>query len=754
MNFQFSVSGFLKKNLPARLAVLLTAFLALALFYSLILPLFEGPDEDDHFRYAKIIADQRALPVQLFEPGGGAAGHQGWQPPLYYSLAAALISPVDTSDFSQHLWRNDAATFVGDPACCGRNIYYHTDSENLPFTRTTLAVHLARLLSILFGAVTVAATYKLTETVLRGSPRFAATRHALALAAAAVVAFNPSFLFASALVSNDAALAALSSLVLVMWVRILTDQSTPTLKSAMFLGLLVGLALLVKTTAVGLIPFSVFVLLVVGWRKRDWRFLFAGSAVMLATIVFLAGWWFVRNTVLYGDPIAYRLMTASAIFPRAGPLTLPELFQISLPWLWQTFWGGPTPGDFSLLLLLALALLTALAFIGIVVGVVRISNFEFRISVFLLAAWLGFILVAQIQFIQTTIGADQGRYLFPAIAAMALLFVVGLSELGRWIEFRVSNLEFVISPSIILVFFLLALFVPLAYTVPAYAHPALASESDLARATHPLQTDFANLIELRGYDLDARSVKPGDALRVTLYWRALARMSESYRVFVHLVGQNDRMAGGTDVIPARGAFPTVYWKPGDALRDVVLVPVAANAAPGKYAIEVGLYPVGKPAERLNVIGSDDARALLESIKVAPRQTLTYSPQTRVDANFAGKAKLIGYDVSNLAKDSQGLGLVLYWQSLALFDRDYTVFVHALDASGKTIAQADQQPQGGNYPTSLWEPGEQIRDDYVLALPPGDYRIEIGLYRADTGERVPVSGEDGKVDHVEFVGAVR
>jgi len=754
LNFQFSVSGFLKKNLPARLAVLLTAFLALALFYSLILPLFEGPDEDDHFRYAKIIADQRALPVQLFEPGGGAAGHQGWQPPLYYSLAAALISPVDTSDFSQHLWRNDAATFVGDPACCGRNIYYHTDSENLPFTRTTLAVHLARLLSILFGAVTVAATYKLTETVLRGSPRFAATRHALALAAAAVVAFNPSFLFASALVSNDAALAALSSLVLVMWVRILTDQSTPTLKSAMFLGLLVGLALLVKTTAVGLIPFSVFVLLVVGWRKRDWRFLFAGSAVMLATIVFLAGWWFVRNTVLYGDPIAYRLMTASAIFPRAGPLTLPELFQISLPWLWQTFWGGPTPGDFSPLLLLALALLTALAFIGIVVGVVRISNFEFRISVFLLAAWLGFILVAQIQFIQTTIGADQGRYLFPAIAAMALLFVVGLSELGRWIEFRVSNLEFVISPSIILVFFLLALFVPLAYTMPAYAHPALASESDLARATHPLQTDFANLIELRGYDLDARSVKPGDALRVTLYWRALARMSESYRVFVHLVGQNDRMAGGTDVIPARGAFPTVYWKPGDALRDVVLVPVAANAAPGKYAIEVGLYPVGKPAERLNVIGSDDARALLESIKVAPRQTLTYSPQTRVDANFAGKAKLIGYDVSNLAKDSQGLGLVLYWQSLALFDRDYTVFVHALDASGKTIAQADQQPQGGNYPTSLWEPGEQIRDDYVLALPPGDYRIEIGLYRADTGERVPVSGEDGKVDHVEFVGAVR
>lgn len=730
---------------PTGLTVLLVAFLALALFYSIIIPLFEGPDEDDHFRYAKFIADHHALPVQLFEPGGGVAGHQGWQPPLYYSLTALLIAPIDTSDFEQHLWRNYAATFVGDPSCCGRNIYYHTDSENFPYTNTTLAVHLARLLSIFFGAVTIAATYKLTETVLRNSQII--TRHTLALAAAAFVAFNPSFLFASALVSNDAPLAALSALVLLSWVRLVTDENAPRLKTAALLGILIALALLVKTTAMGLIPLSVLVVLVVAWRKRVWRFAWVGNAVMVGIIALLAGWWFVRNLVLYGDPLAYRLMTTSAIFPRAGPLTVPEFFQISLPWMWQTFWGGPTPGDFSPILLVVLSVLAVLAIIGILIFAIRHSQFEIRSSLIFLAAWLGFILIAQIQFIRTTVGADQGRYLFPAIAALALFFILGLREL---LSLAPRDLSFVIPPFIIVVFLALALFVPFAYTLPAYAHPSLASAVDLAHSMHPMQVDYANMIELRGYDLDARSVKPGDPLQVTFYWQALAPMSDSYRVFVHLVGADNRVAGGTDVIPARGAFPTVYWKTGDLLRDTVQIPVDPNAVPGKYAIEVGWYPVGKPSARLNVIGASDDRVLLESIKIAPRQLVNYSPQTRLNANFAGKAELLGYDAHS---NSDSITLTLYWQSLAPMDRDYTVFVHALDANGEIIAQEDQQPQGGNYPTSLWDVGEQIRDDYSLALPPGaprTNRIEIGLYRADTLERLPVTGTDSQNDHVEFI----
>ena len=761
--------------MPTRLAFLLVAFVALALFYSLIIPLFEGPDEDDHFRFAKFIADTRALPVQLFETGGGVAGHQGWQPPLYYSLAALVISPLDTSDFAQLLWRNYAATFVGDPACCGRNIYYHTDSESFPFTRTTLAVHLARLLSILFGAVTVWATYHLATEVAATQtpslpsqtefqptevgfvsvlPRFS-QRDALAkssdllpLAASALVAFNPSFLFASALVSNDALLAALSSLILLVWVKLLLKKLTPNVKSAALLGGLIGLAVLTKPTALGLIPISGLLLLFLAWRRRDLSFAILGNAVMLAIIALLAGWWFVRNLLLYGDPMALRLVEVSALFPRAGPLTPAELFQISLPWMWQTFWGGPTPGDFSPIILGLLAMLTALAAIGMIVFMIRKSEFEIRNSVLFLAVWLGFILVAQVQFIRTTQGADQGRYLFPAISVISLFLALGLAQLR--IPHPASRIPHPASRFgslarwLIGSFFLLALFVPFAYTLPAYARPALASEADLVRASYPLNFSFANQIELRGYDLNTRFVKPGDTLSVTLYWRALAPMSESYRVFVHLIGLNDKSAGGADVIPARGAFPTVYWKPGDALRDVVQIPIAANAIPGKYAIEIGLYPVGTPGERLTVSGSVDDRIVIDAIKVSPSQPVVYTPQTRTDVMFGKWAKLIGYDVSN---PSQGLTLTLYWQSTAQFDRDYTVFVHVVDAAGKIVWQADREPQAGNNPTSLWIIGEQIRDEYMLPQKLlGKYQVQVGMYRADTGERLPV----GNGDHFEFV----
>lgn len=723
--------------MSSKLKILLAVFVAVAIGYSLIIPLFEGPDEDDHFRYAKFIADQRALPVQLFEPGGGIAGHQGWQPPLVYALAALVIAPIDTLDYEQHLWRNYAGTFVGDPSCCGRNIYYHTDAENFPYTRTTLAVHLARLISILFGAVTVAATYLIAATILESdhATRNTQSTNYLALAAASAVAFNPSFLFASALVSNDAPLAAFSALVLLMWARLLNGRVALNAKTTALTGLILGFAILTKTTALGLVPLTMLVLLFAAWQARDLRLSITTNAILVAVIAVISGWWFARNWILYGDPLAARLVSVSALFPRSGELTPPELFQISLPWMWQTFWGGPTPGDFSPIILSALAILTTIALIGFTIFVFRIPNYKLRITILFLVAWLAVIFVAQLRFITMTTGADQGRYLFPAIPVIALILVLGLDTLTQSTlrtthhALRTTHLSFVICSFVIFAFFALALFVPFAYTLPAYARPTRASENDLTRITNPIRVNFAHQIELLGYDLDGRAVKPGDRLRIALYWRALAPMSESFRVFVHLVGQGDTSAGGTDVIPARGAFPTVYWKPGDALRDVVNVPVIANATPGKYTLEVGLYPIGKPGERLTAIETDDDRALIAAIKIAPREQIAFAPRTRADVRFGDAIELAGYD-AEVTQDKTHL--VLYWRARGAVEQDYTVFAHALDANGKRIGQVDQQPQAGNYPTSIWSAGEMIRDEIVL---PKAARVIVGLYRADTGERL-------------------
>jgi hypothetical protein len=70
-----------------------------------------------------------------------------------------------------------------------------------------------------------------------------------------------------------------------------------------------------------------------------------------------------------------------------------------------------------------------------------------------------------------------------------------------------------------------------------------------------------------------------------------------------------------------------------------------------------------------------------------------------------------------------------------------VFTHLLDANVVLRAQQDSIPQRGNLPTTRWFPGEYISDEYALALPndlpPGEYRIAVGMYDETTGERAPL-----------------
>jgi len=164
---------------------------------------------------------------------------------------------------------------------------------------------------------------------------------------------------------------------------------------------------------------------------------------------------------------------------------------------------------------------------------------------------------------------------------------------------------------------------------------------------------------------------------------------------------------------------------------------------------VGLYPVGKNGERLTAIESGEDRAIIGAIKVAPSAPLAYAPRHPLSAQFGDAIELIGYDADTTQDE---LRLLLFWRARANVADEYKVFVHALDANGKILAQADRLPQNGNYPTSIWSAGEMIRDEYVLRVPiQSSYRLALGLYRADTGERLPV----GASDHLELnIGATR
>ncbi|MBX3049977.1 MAG: hypothetical protein KF753_00810 [Caldilineaceae bacterium] len=140
---------------------------------------------------------------------------------------------------------------------------------------------------------------------------------------------------------------------------------------------------------------------------------------------------------------------------------------------------------------------------------------------------------------------------------------------------------------------------------------------------------------------------------------------------------------------------------------------------------------------------------------AQEQPLT---QTGLGVRFGDPAwvRLNGYGLPRLVQPGGSLLVALEWESLTSVKQDYRVFVHLLDSNGTKLAQRDGQPVLWLRPTSGWQPGERIVDRYGLLLPDdlpaGEYRVAVGLYDPETGERQPSSAGPG--DFAIDLGPVR
>jgi hypothetical protein len=100
--------------------------------------------------------------------------------------------------------------------------------------------------------------------------------------------------------------------------------------------------------------------------------------------------------------------------------------------------------------------------------------------------------------------------------------------------------------------------------------------------------------------------------------------------------------------------------------------------------------------------------------------------------LAGVMRLVGYDLSpSSARPGEKLTVTLYWQPQSEIKFNYSSYVHLVDEAGRGITQSDLQPGGDYYPTSLWRPGEVLRDRHLLTIPPeaapGVYRLVVGMY---------------------------
>jgi hypothetical protein len=244
--------------------------------------------------------------------------------------------------------------------------------------------------------------------------------------------------------------------------------------------------------------------------------------------------------------------------------------------------------------------------------------------------------------------AWQGRLLFPALPAIAIVLARGLTAWGeprtasrepsvtsrqplaaqhnqrRAMDTRARARRSALVAGFVLgSLCLLALWMPENVIRPAYPFQTLPEAVALARVDHEVLFRFRRRgersIALRGWRI-AQPARPGAALDLTLTWYASARQVRDWVVFVQLVDGQGRVIVEEHRQPRDGAFPTTQWNVGDWIEDQHRLQLPANLADGTYGVRVGLFDPSQNNQRADV-RIDEARPLgdvldLTSIMVA------------------------------------------------------------------------------------------------------------------------------------------
>jgi hypothetical protein len=714
------------KAISSRLAdhwsavVVLAVYLVLALWYSLASPLYEPTDELRHFRYVRHLVAFRELPVQ-----GAGARAQSHHPPLYYALGALTIrwvpipeevyyEPPGNPYWGYRYWE------VSDD---NKNQYIHGAQERPPFRGIVLGVYLVRWLTMLMGAGAVWLTYCLGLEIASGVPL-------LATGGAALVALNPQFIYLSGAVNNDVPAALCSAAVMLVCVRVL--RRGPRFQTDVVLGVLLGLALLTKFNLLVLLGLVLLVHLIAAWRTRSaWVFI-RGGLVTVVLVVLIAGWWFWRNQVLYGDLTGVNKV--NELWAGTEPSESWWSLWQSLPYLWSSLWGRFGFGQVPLPQPVYQGLL-ALCTIGLaghfVPGPRRMPTVIRR---FLVVTCLGFALVVGYYILIQPAGA-MGRFLFPAMPAFALLVVLGLSRLAP------GHLTWVVGPVVAGVMCALACYALLGVLNPAFARPRQVSGRELARIPGRLDIELGDLVRLVGYEVSSPSTEPGGELAVKIYWQPLRRADQNYVVFVHLLSEEGPMVAQRDTYPGLGRYPTIAWEPGRVFIDTYRLHIPETAfSPDSAYLQVGMYLSDGP--RLTAGDGMDA-VRLDDVQILPRPGPVPNP---LRANFDDQVLLVGYTFDRrTVRPGETVRVTLYWQAIAPVADNYSVFAHILGVQDQVWGRDDGWPADGHAPTSLWLSGDLIEDDRELEVglttPSGFYDVEVGLYDAD-GHRLPLLADDG------------
>jgi len=721
--------------------LLVSLFIIWGVIYAVQTPLFEISDELWHYPMVKTLADGNGLPVQ--DPANVEPWRQeGSQPPLYYALMAAATAWIDTGDMERVRWVNphtDNGLITPDR---NNNIIIHLPDEQSQWHGTALAVRLIRLLSVLMGAGTVYFTYRLAQEVVPG-------QKALALAAASFAAFTPMFLFISASVNNDNLAILLSTAALWLLARWLRQPPAQPGWSHAALGLMLGAGALSKQSALGLAPLAGLVLLFANFCSGpDTRYAIR-NVILQSLIIFglaflVAFWWYWRNGQLYGDWLGWNTFV-QIVGARPQPASLAQLWGERVGFVlayWGLFGGVsvPMPGwTYTTLNLAAVIALPGLGWGAARAIRAREVTLGKAAPWALLLAWIGLVMLGLIRWTGLT-QASQGRLIFPAISAISTLVVAGLWQWQRGLPWLVVGFMALLSAA-----------APFTVIAPHYLPPPALSPAQIAGIPHRVDADFGGEMKLLGYDLRTASVRPGEAVHLTLYWQSLIAMDRNWSVFLHIVDNEGIIVAQRDRYPGQGLMATTLIHPGQTFADDYVVPIPASAyTPVQMQIRVGLYDL-RDGTRLPT--STGGNAVVFGSLEMPRAE--EAAPNSIRQNFSNIIELTSYDLGpRVLHRGDTLTVTLMWKALAPIKTNYSISVRVRDMYLNRWAVQDGWPRQGAAPTSAWRVGELLPDSYLLTLSPetpfGQHEVEVLVYDSTTLERLRLVTADRRLIDADSV----
>ncbi|MBN1313206.1 MAG: glycosyltransferase family 39 protein [Anaerolineae bacterium] len=723
------------------IVVILIIYVILATLYNFANPLFEAPDEIHHYNFIRYIQQNRRLPV-IDMDGPETQYHQT---PLYYILTALVTAPLPHEEsITPYTMRNPFWAYeIRQVGRDNKNQYLHNSSQRFPSPDAVVwAMHLTRALSTLFGCGTLLLTYLLARHFVS---------QPMAVAATAVTAFIPNFLFTSGAMTNDSLMILLCTAIILYIVRTVALEKAPPEDRWIGLGILLGMAFLTKGSAWPILGVAALMVTLLALRLKSWQIFFTAGTILFVVVGLVTGWWLARNVYHYGDLLGLKGYWAT--WGMRMPPT-PDTYWAELVSFRRTFWANFGYGNIPLpeWAYIPIDLFVYIGVGGLVLAAIRTRRVPPTIiqreRLVILAGWVILAGIMLILFWYRAT-ATNGRHIY------AILPIIILAIIGGWHNLVAQKwhgrLAAVFGASTALLAVLSWAFILL----PAYRPAPRITPAQAAKViSNRLDWRIDDFVVLQGYQISQSSVGLGDEVEITLYWQVLRSPEKNYSAYVYLVGMEGVQAGGRNTYPGLGNDPTIFWEPGEIIVDAIPVPVNEDAgAPVLLNVVVGLYDQAKdrPLDTYDRDNNPIEYPVIGTLKLQQPNAVPLIPQHLLDAEFAGGLILDGYDLSSTTVEpGSKIDLTLYWSPTGPLDVDYTTFVQLVDEQGNIVAQGDAPPRDGRYPTTSWGVGEHFDDAYQVDIADdvsaGTYHLLVGLYSLQNMSRLPLG--DG-ADHIRL-----